>query len=331
MTPELEPLYPDGFPIYIDNSMRTAFASCERKFFHAYMERIVPKEDSIHLHFGRCFAAGCERFRRSYYTLKVGYKDALDHGVLEVINQWESFEEPEGSKKTLTSCVGALESYFAEYDPRTDHMKPLEVNGQHLIEYSFAHPLEINHPTTKEPILYCGKLDFGGEFNSYKWAVDEKTTSSLSTPWVEQWQLNSQLPGYVWAGREHGVPLNGAVIRGTAILKDSFKHLEVPILIPEWKITQWHTQLLYDIERMIECWERDRWGQNLSTACGEYFTPCAYKKLCNNANPENWKSTYYKENTWSPVKGFTEQDGSSGIDLSATPILELVKTGIIGQ
>ena len=141
----------------------------------------------------------------------------------------------------------AFIAFFENYGWANDTVQPMvRPDGTPAIEFSFANPIEgTKHPVTGLPLIYCGRADWIGvhQETGLIYAVDEKTTSQLGSTWPQQWKHRGQLTGYVWAGRESGIDMAGALIRGISILKTKFGHAESLQLRSAHYIERWLEQL----------------------------------------------------------------------------------------
>ena len=287
-------------PQVIDNTMRTTFVSCPRKFYWEFIRKIGPSKTSIHLHFGACFAAGLETARLAFYEAGKSEADALHEGLLRILSEWGDYEPDERGNKNLPTCLLALEAYVEAHPFADDPIQPyITQNGKPAVEFTFAIPLDILHPGG-EAFLYAGRFDMLGIYNNQLFVVDEKTTSQLGPSWMNSWDLRSQFTGYCWAAREHNLPVVGAVARGTCILAKEIKHADVITYRPDWQITRWYEQLHRDLARMVQAAEANTWDYSLADTCTAYGG-CPYKRLCESPNPERYIPIYYTERTWNPL------------------------------
>jgi hypothetical protein len=196
--------------------------------------------------------------------------------------------------------LGAFEYYFSVWPLDEDPIQPHVIEGSRAIEFSFSVPLDIPHPETGDPLLYCGRFDQVVSFNGTILAEDDKTTSQLGAQWANQWSLRGQLLGYTWAAQAYGLPVAGALIRGISILKTKYDHAQAIVNHSQWLIDRWHAQLLRDIQRMIDSWNSGLWDQAFGEACTSYGG-CQFKRLCESQNPEMWLEPYYAIRDWNPV------------------------------
>lgn len=319
------------FPHTIDSTMLGAFRSCPQKMFRTYVQHWKPKSESVHLVAGGAFAKGIEIARRAYFegeysTATSSYRTDEATGLSERHVEWETvanapgdrsaaeacglsaliatygdFECPSDSAKSLERTAGALEFYFDNYPLGGDGTEPIQLaGGKRGIEFSFALPLPINHPVTGNPLLYTGRADMIADFAGGRYVFDEKTTSQLGASWPRQWENRSQFTGYSWAAREHGIPVQGSIVRGISILKTKYDTLQAITYRPDWEIDRWLAQVVWDLKRMIACWQEGWWDFNLDHSCAEYGG-CNLLQVCKSANPESWLPMYFEQRVWDPL------------------------------
>lgn len=292
------------FPAVIDNSMRSRFVHCEGEFYYGFLENLSPTGTSVHLHAGGAFAHGIEATRRAFYIDGKSEGEAIAIGATALLEYYGDYECPPDSPKSAQRMAGALVFYFDHYRLGTDYIKPWSDGTGHGIEFSFSIPLPVCHPTSGDPIIYCGRFDMLGQHDDGSlFVVDEKTASQLGSSWSKQWGLDSQFTGYCFGARAFGKPVVGAIIRGVSILKTKYDTAEQIIYRSDWEIERWYKQLCRDVEQMIEIWKAGRDSVNWQldkSACGAYGG-CAYSLLCASRNPEPWKRVNYEPRVWHPM------------------------------
>lgn len=318
------------FPHALDSTMLAAFRSCPHKMFRQYVQHWKPKAESVHLVAGGAFASGIEAARRAFFEGKAyvskaerGFVRLLDEhevekfrdspglegdresaealGLQALIDHYGDFECPSDSAKSLERTCGALEFYFENYPLGADGMDPINLSGgKRGIEFSFAHPLPVNHPVTGDPILYTGRADMIADFAGGVYIVDEKTTSSLGASWSRQWEMRAQFTGYSWACREFGIDTAGTIIRGVSILKTKYDTQQAITNRAGWELDRWLEQTCRDIERMIKQWKEGWWDFALDHACAEYGG-CSMLQICKSNDPETWLPMYFEQRVWDPL------------------------------
>lgn len=288
------------FPQVWDATMISSFRSCPQRFWLAYVENWKLKEDSHHIMAGKAFAEGLEAARLAFYGEGKDEESALEAGIEALFRSYGDYTPPEGSAKTPERVAGALEYYFSVWPLGKDHARPAVIGGKLGIEFSFAEPLPVLHPTTGEPLMYCGRADQICEFSGGLFIEDDKTTSQLGPSWSRQWDLRSQFTGYCWAGRNTGMDIQGVIVRGVSILKTKYESAEVITYRPQWQVERWLNQVVRDLERAIDCWNRGYWDYSLDHACNEYGG-CVYRRACLLQDPQPILQLYFERRQWNPL------------------------------
>lgn len=147
-------------PLHIDSTMRTAFVGCGQKFNLEFAHGFRPKQKSIHLHAGGCFATGLEAVYKSIYLDGRSFDDSIIRGHAAFMQSWGNFDIPDWKSTAKTkdrmweaiAGAGSYENkpsdpdnrgYFEVYSPLTDEIKPFfDSQGKPTFEYTFAIPLE---------------------------------------------------------------------------------------------------------------------------------------------------------------------------------------------
>lgn len=271
------------------------------KFRNEYVLRLSPKAISPDLHGGGAVARGLEVFRRDFYGEGKTLDESIRGMFLAFTKFWGDYEPPEKHKKTYVNMFNALLSYVEHYPPEKDHVQPHRTsNGAPAVEYTFAVPLPINHPETNLPLIYGGRFDMIGEMANELWIVDEKTTGGFGPKWSEQWVMRSQFIGYTWACRLYEYPqLQGAIVRGIAILVKEFRHLEAIVQIPQWQVDRWYENMIRTVQRMVDAYTSNIWDMDYGNTCSSY-SGCSYNMLCTAPRPEIWYNEF-EERIWNPL------------------------------
>ncbi len=307
--------------------MLGALKSCDVLFFLNYIQHWKAKGLSVHLHAGASFARGLEVARKAFYegeyavpvtgTNLTGEKltwfitesrepgdaeSSIACGLRALLVHYGNYECPPDSAKSLERTAGALEFYFDKYPLQFgEGSEPIVLpSGKRAIEFSFAHPLPINHPETGDPLLYVGRMDSILQYAGGSWICDEKTTTQLGPTWGNQWDLRAQFTGYAWGCREAGIRVEGAMVRGISILKTKYDTQQIITYRPDWQIDRWYEQLLSWIEDLIQKWKHKRYRHNLDHTCQEYGG-CQFKRICVTSTPEAWMDTYFERRVWNPL------------------------------
>lgn len=290
------------FPLWFDNTARSAFSLCRRKGYYGHFRTIAPLAASEHLIYGGAYARGLEVARTKFYGEGVEEDEAIVDGLAAAWKEYGDYTPPDNSIKTFDNLGRAYVDYFRVHPMDGDYVTPYKVDGKPCVEFTFAVPIpDTIHPETGDPILYVGRFDMLGEFKSGIWVVDDKTATTLGPQWVRQWDLNPQMTGYTWACHEYGFPVMGAIIRGNSAQTNEVKHKEAIVYKKPWQIDQWLERLVHDVNEAIDCWKRSEWPPVLNDACNMYGG-CPYRDLCLSREPEQIILTHYKHRQWDPLE-----------------------------
>ena len=289
------------FPQIFDSSMLASFKSCPELFRKAYIEDWKAKAPSVHLHAGASFARGLEVARTAFYANGASAEDAIAEGLRALLCAYGDFECPSDSAKSAARTAGAFEFYFANYPLVSDEGAPIVLpGGKRAIEFSFAQPLPLLHPTTNDPLLYVGRMDAVINYAGGTYICDEKTTSYLGGTWSRQWDLRAQFTGYAWGCAASGIRVDGAIVRGVSILKTKYETQQAISYRPEWQIDRWYNEMLGWIREIMTCWRIGEWRHSFDHACTEYGG-CAFRQACASQDETPWLETSFQRRHWNPL------------------------------
>jgi hypothetical protein len=257
-----------------------------------------------------------ETFRTVYHTTAgdedFRFEEAAIAGFLRAIQYYGDYTPHPTETKTYDRLISCYIEALITYDPRKDPVQTsIGPDGQPRVEFSFAYPIdEVRHPVSGDPIIFAGRFDQLADFGGGLYLFDDKTTKALGASWGKQWELRSQFTGYTWGGRRSGFNVVGAIIRGMGILKNSITTQESIVYRPQWMVDRWYKRLVWDLKRMVECWDTGYWphtGEE-SGACSEYGG-CQYAILCKSPNPESFISPNYRDYRYTPLEREGEKSG----------------------
>lgn len=291
------------FPEVFDSTIIAALRSCGQKAHLEHLLHYKPKNQSVHLHAGAAYAKALEVARTEFYLNGLSSSQAIPIGLQALIEFYGDFECPADSAKSLERMCGAYEYYFDQYPMESDAAVPVTLpSGKRGIEFSFAEPLDILHPVTGNPLIYCGRMDMLTNYAGGVFGEDDKTTSSLGASWAKQWDLRSQFTGYCWGAAKAGFPINGFLVRGVSILKTKYDTQQALTYRPQWQIDRWYEQTLKDIQHFIQQWESGQFNYNLDHSCNEY-SGCIFRQICLSEprNQQLWLDANFTRRRWNPL------------------------------
>jgi len=298
------PIYGEvAFPEVIDATFMNEWRACRHKAFRAHMQHYKPEGESVHLHFGACFASALETVRREFYIGGKASDESIASGMRTFFEKWGDFIPPEGVAKTLERGLGALDFYFDEWPlgDKNQAMPHIMPSGLPAIEFSFAEPLPFLHPETGQPVIYAGRCDMIADFADGVYLEDDKTASQLGDSWAKQWELRGQFTGYSWAARESGIDTKGVLVRGVSILKTKYGAAQALTNRSAAEVDEWLATTLSDLADLRDAWEKREWKKNFGDTCSSYGG-CQFIPVCKSADPETWLKVYFQRSRWDPLE-----------------------------
>lgn len=301
------------FPAYVDNTMVSAYKTCAYKFSTIHLRGIQSPEPNHHLNFGGVFAGALEVARIAFFVNGLTAEESISAGGEYILQNFGDWDDDFVGAKNLRNCIWAFENYLRfAYPLDEDRFVPYRrtAAGRHMIEYSFAVPLLVNHPVTDEPLIYTGRCDMISADRQVAeniwdapevWIQDEKTTGQMGGTWANQWRLRGQFMGYVWAARQEDIPAVGALTRGVCVYKRNEPKFEQafnkfsPVIIDRW-----YEQLIATLEQMVADWKRGYWKQDFGESCSVYGG-CHLLSMCELENPEPFFAAKFVERRWDPL------------------------------
>lgn len=298
------------FPTAIDNTIRKDFVKCPTKAMYGRVMSLHSGEgEKGHLAFGHAFAKAMEVTREAYYFENCSEEEAVQKGIDAAVQDYGNVQT--STNKTLGKLPGAIRFYWDQWPLGEDGLVPV-AGG---LEVKFSIPIPVTHPDTGESLEYCGRFDMLACNRLGRYIInDEKTTTRLGNTWPMQWDMDSQLSGYLWAAKQPEFSVHNGImipadadiignIRAVSILLRDYGHAEVPVSRTNYMIEMWYEQMLRDVRRMVASYQSGEWDKSLGDACVDFGNPCEYAPLCKSPNPERLLDQY-QVIKWSPL---TEQ------------------------
>lgn len=331
---------------FYDNTRLQAYRSCERMYYFRHVRDWTADNTKAALVFGGAWHASMDVVWRAYGGVGNAYVDSqlvIGDAMRAFDAHWTSYGFPgleewmnlsiEEQKQMLPRTpMVAAEMLYGYIEAREDFMRhKVKLLS---IEEPFAVPLDPNDPH----LWYVGRLDkvvrlrASGDIK----AIEHKTTSSyrkdghFQASWIESFDPNSQVEGYIYAGKmKYGDKFKGVLIDGALVhrdVHDGFRFIPVERQMPMLEAWLWNTH------RRIRAIEADladlqvvqddagdflRAFPQKTEACTIYNGTCPYLDLCKSAaNPERWVEPPkgWKEEKWEPFDllklaeiGFTKE------------------------
>ncbi len=310
-----------------DNTRLSAHRTCSRKYYYRHVRHLSGSGVSPTLTFGSAWHSAMDYVWSE--AAKGGRPEDVYHGAFEAFST--SFDHEIGKPWVFLS-----EETVADFKKKN---RTPEIAHKMLFSYCAKRVLQIQRnfellsieqpfivPTTIDNVLYVGRLDKLFRWVSSDgmvWNLDHKTTgdgsgkSGFYSSWSEQWNPNSQVEGYIFAGKMLYKDFKGVVIDG-ALVNNAAQHEEfVTIDHADDVLDTWMFDLeaevqaiLLNEQRLASVAPHDHimaaFPRN-TNACMDFKVPCTYLSLCRGiANPHAFSDEQFTRDErliirpWSP-------------------------------
>jgi hypothetical protein len=305
-----------------DSVSLTSILSCPRRYQYQILLGLTPNSPSyaIALVFGILFHKGCEHYHKAralnddhdaavFAAVKALLADPATATlpVDDHIDELASAHDPDeddgitlrNSKiRTRYYLFRALVWYLEHY--ADDPCKTIILaSGKPAVELSFRLPLQIDVLGT--PLLLCGHIDRGIEFNGQTISSDYKTTKSLTQQWAAMFDLSHQMTGYTIAGTAlFNNPTHSCMIDGVALQVGQVKLSRSFTRRTQGQVDEYFDLLRLVRDQAIRYAETGNYPMNTASC---YF--CEYKEVCR--QPPEYRDRYIKQHYtrrpgWNPLE-----------------------------
>jgi hypothetical protein len=304
-----------------DSTSITNILACPRRYQYSIVQGLTPRNPgfAIALVFGILFHKGMEYYHEAR-AAGADHNEALHDSVRKVAalpatatlptdgdvaaDAAEADADDDGitqrnSKvRTRYYLFRAIVWYLEHYadDPAATIILP---SGKPAVELSFRLPLELQG--VDHPILLCGHIDRGVEFNGALYVADYKTTKSVTRQFFDTFLLSHQLTGYTIAGSAiFDRPVRGALVDGIALQVGGVKLGRAPTQRTPGQVKEYFRTLTLAATTAQRCHDDDFYPMNTS-AC--YF--CDFKSICSQPPEvrERYLSQHFeRKRGWNPLE-----------------------------
>ena len=304
-------------PTYLklDNSKRSDYVSCPRKFYWKYVRGITPSIGSTALRYGSVWHKAMEVF---YNVVKeVGWvkSDPLVKAIQAAKEAWdEESREREfyDDYRTLENLMKSLLQFVAHFAGDEAMLEVLSAEKIFCIAMTHGPNDKIQFP----PFYFTGKIDLKVKLNGRIWIVDHKTTGqSLS---IQQTRLNRspQFIGYYAAGKKvfEEAPEGMLVVlhhlsaykskKTGNYGKPKIDFARVPQIYSNADITEWRNSLCTTARHIYDSITDENWPMCFDS-CYTYGR-CAYTNLCEQGRElghEVLGDSYIQDEIWDVTTG----------------------------
>lgn len=186
-----------------DNSKRSCWMNCRRKFYYQYIANLTTKYGSTALRYGTTWHAGLEAF---YAHIKEhGWtKDGSAMTVAVQAMQAAFAEESEGRNfyndyRTLENCIRAFVQYCNHFAMDELLLEVVDVEQDFRILMDVATEEERKQFPDLKPFHFTGKRDLKVRIDGRKWIMEHKSTGMSCQQVSSRLHRSAQVMGYNYA------------------------------------------------------------------------------------------------------------------------------------
>jgi len=308
------PLIDDA--LFIDNSSLERFTTCPRSAQYYLLDKREGNEERQGLGFGKHIHEILDA-RYSFHpnvipddmsTVLQG-RGTLARMTARADTVFADWIPEDGSFRTLATALNFINVYNETYPVEAFSVLTLP-NGKLGCEVPFALPLcSVEVEGREIKVMWTGRIDLIYKREERVYIMDHKTTSMMVPSYFREFELSSQVFGYVWAVQELlGVIVDGFCVNALAFRKPTktgkslelLRHI-VPIdqsLVAEWKHDT--ETIVGDLVNMAS---REDFPKHTKWCVNKYGI-CEYAPICGLPPAQRavlLGSNMYRDVTWSPL------------------------------
>ncbi len=184
--------------LQLDNSKRSTFVSCPKKYYYEYIANLQSIYGSSALRYGTCFHAGLEGYYE-YIRVKGWIRDgeAVKAAILNAKKAWDEetalFNSFYEDYRNFHNLVLALTSYFNHFSGDAGFLE--------VISPEKAFKIKITDKTGFA-FYFTGKIDLKIKLNGLIWGNEFKTSGYNLKIQADRIQKSPQIIGYSYALKE---------------------------------------------------------------------------------------------------------------------------------
>ncbi len=310
--------------LYVDNSKRSSFATCPRKYYLRYIKHLTPTVGSAALRFGSAWHGIMEGYYGSIISngWSGAANDHADAGIQLGKKVWD--EETESQEfmddyRTLDNAYLSFVDYLEEFQGDINLKQIIATErifdiGMELTNYEkeFLFP-QLNGVE----LHFTGKLDLEVELGGQHWIEEFKTTGQPISVQADRLQRSAQILGYTWAAKHLGADIAGTLVSIHQITsrkvqsggygKVTRKFLRQPNIFSEADLRTWRESYLSTCNRIADATTRDFFPCEYDS-CYQ-FGRCGFTRLCEQNRPyEELNMEGYIKKPWNVLETGASKD-----------------------
>lgn len=293
-----------------DSTSMGTFKECPRKYYYQIIKGWVPRELSVHLHFGLIYHAAIEGYHRlratgvphaqalraaTHFCLKATWDDKLHR-------PWSS----DHKTKNRFTLVRTVVWYLTTFGPNDSITTVILADGRPAVELSFRFPTSYVSPDGS-PYIMCGHLDRLGSLEGVMYGCDYKTTSwQINDTFFQKYSPDNQMSTYSYGGKVvFAQPIKGIII-DAAEIKVTFSRFQRGFAPrSDTQLDEWYDQwgwFVKQAENMALGGQEKNYPMN-DKSC-THFGGCPFQPICGKdpAVRDIWLKANFVTRIWDPLK-----------------------------
>lgn len=309
--------------LFIDNSSLEKFTTCPRSAEYYICAKRESAEERTALIFGKIAHKCLEVFYRNTEKPRDVVKAEM-HAVAAM--EYAAWQPPEDDFRNYGMMTNLIEDYSDAY-PLEEGENVFLPSGLPAIELPFAVPLgevEVNAELLVRDgktgivakrqvgvvkVVWTGRIDRMYRSQGRLYLMDHKTTSMMGPSFFKEFELSSQVYGYVWAASKlltesvYGFTVNAIAVRRPTKTGKSLQFERAIVPLSQPLLTEWVDDTLQIISNFLDMGIVGRFPKHTKWCVGKYGE-CPYRSICS-LPPEHRElmlnSGIYKPVDWSPL------------------------------
>jgi hypothetical protein len=301
------PLIDDA--LFIDNSTLERFTTCPRSAQYYVCAKRESSDEKVALGFGKRIHTILEERYRFHpnvipadlprtETSEIGTGMRMVATATAAFADWTVGEE---EYRNYSTAVDLITAYNNHYPVEAFEVLTLP-NGRPAVEVPFAVPIGevaidadmwvrnpdgsvVNRYVGTIKVVWTGKIDLIYRRESRIYIMDHKTTSMMGPSYFKEFDLSSQVYGYLWAASKLlNQPIAGFIVNALAVRKQTpkgkrFEFERYPVPADDALIAEFVEDVLHDVSDFIEMCKREYLPKHTKWCVGKYGA-CPYTQVC---------------------------------------------------
>lgn len=284
-------------PIVLDNTKRSTFRQCKKKYFLQHVNGLQSNYGSTAIRYGVCWHGIQEGFHS--YVKEHGWPNqeeimkALTAGLELGKAKWDKESEKKlfvDDYKNFNTAVDGFSAYLEYFKDDSRFVKVLATETKFECPIEPESDLENNLLSKLPPLIFTGRIDLVVEMDSMIWLQDFKTTGWILNQVISKANRSPQLIGYTYAGKrilDYDIAgclgsfhhLGSSKSKATGLWGNvRFEFRRVPQIYTEGDIEAWKLSFIDTCKDITWCMKEGIWSESFDN-CYQYGA-CPYLRLC---------------------------------------------------